>query len=57
LKRKWNGIWGERGENRIEDKRRIEQGREIKGICRQMRQEEKGRDLEEEEGNGGRKNR
>lgn len=55
LKRKWNNIWDERGENRVEDKLRTEQGREIKGILRQRRQEEKKRDLGKEKGIGGRK--
>jgi hypothetical protein len=41
LKRKWYKMWDERGENRIEDKLRIEQGREIKGLLIQRRQEEK----------------
>ena len=57
LKSKWNNIWDERGENRIEDKLRIEQGREIKGILRQRRQEERKRDLDREGGAGGEKNR
>jgi hypothetical protein len=50
FKRKLNNIWDERGENRVEDKLRIERGREIKGILRQRRQEEKKRDFDKEKG-------
>jgi hypothetical protein len=57
LKRKWNNIWDERGENRVEDKLRIEEGREIQGIIRQRRQEEEKSDLDNEEGIAGEKNR
>lgn len=55
LQRKWNNIWDEIGENRVEDKLIIEQGREIKGILRQRRQEEKKSDFHKEKGIGEKK--
>ena len=52
LKRKWNNLWDERGDNRIEDELRIGQGREIKEILRQREQEENVSNVDKEEGIG-----